>query len=449
MSSKMSVGLFDTDVDVCPSSLGSTAGKGVFARRSFQKGDFVTFYDGVLVSKSMVEVASRMKGDEATVHCWNISVHDYVICGLKSEFIGRGVGSFVNHSSEAANVRFNKEKSAPSGFSYITTVGITDDQRIPVVYMEATRNIEKDEEIFVNYGRMTCRRLGIPYGILEQDIEDPPEMLPELSSNDLNVDPDSYFLANRIATTGFAIVCPFDNLTILEQIGFDLNYLDKLRSEISSSGDPIFQHMLDRKSNPADFEADNGDCNRRQKFIQSIQSIREPLQLMEQHVKSYLDKFFNPDMYFDGQCLLVSCSPSTEAQDRHADRSVTDDQMSYLERCSANCVPLSVILAVGNDSTLRVWPGSHKVLRQISNPSVNCPNLSPIEMEVVKIPAWHMIVFRQDLVHAGDKYEGKIHNLRWFAFYHHHDLPPYEDFSQYTQPVSRYEEDMKKVFFLT
>ena len=67
--------------------------------------------------------------------------------------------------------------------------------------------------------------------------------------------------------------------------------------------------------------------------------------------------------------------------------------------------------------TLTVWPGSHKIVWQ--------PNSEVDGQRVgrrVRIPPYHALVFRQDLVHAGTAYFNDALRLHFYMELNVHDF---------------------------
>lgn len=101
-------------------------GWAVKAHRAFHKNQFITQYEGTLLTKTE---ASKIPQQHQTHF---MSYNNQVIDGLKEPIPGRGAGSFVNHSS-TPNCRYSKE--------------------INGVFIVANRNIREGEWLTVDYGR--------------------------------------------------------------------------------------------------------------------------------------------------------------------------------------------------------------------------------------------------------------------------------------------------------
>lgn len=92
----------------------------------------------------------------------------------------------------------------------------------------------------------------------------------------------------------------------------------------------------------------------------------------------------------------------------------------------SNCdFPMSAILAVQRNTRIDIWPASHLLFKtyammKYSGKSTDeikqwASNQQAINAQRVPIPRGCMILFRQDLVHAGSSYQ--IKNIRMFQFY--------------------------------
>lgn len=103
------------------------AGLGLYAERPFVRGEYVTLYEGELISRAEAEARPCRT---------HIAAREGVIVdGIKSPARGRGGGSFANGS------RLEKEANA----SIVARLGL--------LYLRAKRRIEPGEEIIACYGR--------------------------------------------------------------------------------------------------------------------------------------------------------------------------------------------------------------------------------------------------------------------------------------------------------
>ncbi len=253
---------------------------------------------------------------------------------------------------------------------------------------------------------------------------------------------------------GYTIVCPFseDELAGFDaQLGFDAQHLTDLKNRIEAADVPLFQYLhCDGNRYTEDF----GDRKRLVMHnIMDVLPASTQLQFVNQKVSEYVKMNINDEFILAGQCGLVSL-PIAGAQDKHTDIALVDGWFDYVSSCDRNEVPLSVSLAYGNASTLRVWPGSHKLLEFVTLEEINdeisekLDAATPINMVTITIPAWHMVIFRQDLVHAGDANRSGRSNLRWFSFAHLRSFNLYGKAETYTNHVAGYESFHNKTLFV-
>ena len=107
-------------------SLIPDAGMGLFAQRTFRKGEYITLYDGEVVTR---DEANRRR------HTHMAAREGIIVDGLKTQIEGRGGGSFAN------GTRLEKESNA----SIVC--------QLANLIIKAKRDIESGEEIIVCYGR--------------------------------------------------------------------------------------------------------------------------------------------------------------------------------------------------------------------------------------------------------------------------------------------------------
>ena len=116
----------DNGIVVKPSNI-ENAGMGLFAQRDFKRGEYITLYDGEIVTRK--EAWTR----QALTHM--ASREGIVVDGLKVPLVGRGGGSFANSalSSGCANAEI------------VANLGR--------LIVRAKKDIAFDDEILVFYGR--------------------------------------------------------------------------------------------------------------------------------------------------------------------------------------------------------------------------------------------------------------------------------------------------------
>lgn len=106
-------------------------GNGVFTTWHVPKNTIITFYDGEDIDRA----TALSRPDKSYMR--TVSFGHHVIDGLRNPTRGRGAGSFVNHSS------------TPNAAFWI---------RHDRVWIKALRDIQRDEEILVSYGRFYWQR---------------------------------------------------------------------------------------------------------------------------------------------------------------------------------------------------------------------------------------------------------------------------------------------------
>ena len=160
------------------STIGDNAGNGVFTTCPILENQIITFYDGELVYRDR-DVKAHNVGEDAELytHTMAIQKSPYLIHGLTDARVGRGAGSFINHSNNPrfVNVRFRvtraKRFSLPPSFAYDGVLGMQiaisqnagckDLEQPPTIIIVATRNINSGEELFIRYPQRTVQRLQL------------------------------------------------------------------------------------------------------------------------------------------------------------------------------------------------------------------------------------------------------------------------------------------------
>ncbi len=116
------------------------------------------------------------------------------------------------------------------------------------------------------------------------------------------------------------------------------------------------------------------------------------------HVASCMEKYF-PMLKACHLTMIISLA-GCDTQVAHTDGTIDSEQKKLID---AGVIPLSALVAIERQTSVIVWRGSHNVL-WLSDEQAD--GLSPMIAEVVHIPPYHVCLFRQDLVHAGNGYEG-------------------------------------------
>jgi len=134
----------DNGVEVRKSSI-PNAGKGLWSQGSpFRSNDFITEYDGMVISRSS---ALQLKQTKKDTHCRGLG-HHLVIDGLFKPKSGRGGASFANdpRDPEMCNAIFVLKD---------TEIGVKRDgeSTLTRVFLRAIKDIPPHSEIFVSYGK--------------------------------------------------------------------------------------------------------------------------------------------------------------------------------------------------------------------------------------------------------------------------------------------------------
>ncbi len=117
-----------------------------------------------------------------------------------------------------------------------------------------------------------------------------------------------------------------------------------------------------------------------------------------------------PDLKLTAISTLVSL-PGCQQQSCHADARFGGKQYKKL---AGSDFPVSVILAIMEDTELVIWPGSAPVVKDIATRRANAKihGRTPIKPVTVKIRKGYALVLRQDMAHCGAAYKslnGRIH----------------------------------------
>eukprot|EP00300_Choanocystis_sp_HF-7_P013066 c18144_g1_i1.p1 GENE.c18144_g1_i1~~c18144_g1_i1.p1 ORF type:complete len:940 (-),score=179.60 c18144_g1_i1:36-2855(-) len=170
-------------VDVRDSTLtertGTEAGNGLFAKWPFYKRDFITEYDGTVVHALRCGGVAKEDQERCeTSHHRRIENTDWVINGLRKPLRGRGAGSFANDPSNLSKSEINarivtcthvrrKQVDHKTAQAALRSASLREarlfqnSQLLPMVALQALRDIQPGEEIFVDYKPSTRKRLKI------------------------------------------------------------------------------------------------------------------------------------------------------------------------------------------------------------------------------------------------------------------------------------------------
>lgn len=157
----------------------------------------------------------------------------------------------------------------------------------------------------------------------------------------------------------------------------------------------------------------------------------------EKRLIYYFDEEKKPKSFNDIDCMMKTLYPSLypsspaviiskancQRQARHLDWSGMNSAL-----VSVGCIqdaPVSVLIAIQEESTIDIWPKSHLVIQKYmklkaknkSKETIRqwAAGISKIHAIQESIPKGFMVVFRQDVVHAGSAYRRA--NKRIFQYY--------------------------------
>ena len=145
----------------------SGAGLGLFAGKTFQPKEFITWYDGDI--QNATESDLREVRDSTELCKWShvatVGKHR-IIHGLQAPIAGRGGGSFINDNHDPMTA-YNAQ---------LYTMESTLDPRTPQgreLYIQATKKISPGEEIFMPYGRDYWKHFHDSYPDAYEEIFEP------------------------------------------------------------------------------------------------------------------------------------------------------------------------------------------------------------------------------------------------------------------------------------
>ncbi len=141
------------------SSLRINAGNGVFTTRSYKKGEYVCYYDGVEKEIESVE--------DATYSMIN-PFNDKILIGYKNKRNNDGVGQFINdycifelndrdrdredYLFKLSSTKINKKIDTYNSVSKIKENVGFDKKKGNKFKLYARRDLEENEELYLNYG---------------------------------------------------------------------------------------------------------------------------------------------------------------------------------------------------------------------------------------------------------------------------------------------------------
>ena len=148
-------------VHVAPSTI-AAHGLGLYASRSFDMREVVTWYDGFALPKELLwsEHVLYQPGS----HTLTLDGSPFAVQGLQHPIEGWGGGAFINHRPpDLANCEYTILSHNQHRLRYSLPSCDIDTAKLPMCIIRATRNIVSNEELFCDYTFETCAILGIFY----------------------------------------------------------------------------------------------------------------------------------------------------------------------------------------------------------------------------------------------------------------------------------------------
>ena len=156
--------LIGAGIQVRPSSLGENSGMGAYVTESVSEGSIVTVYDGWLVLRALIPRVGEARDLSQWSHCMTIKSTDFAVLGLRDAIVGRGAGSFINHSKHLQNV-IAVNVTGKLRWDYFGDAAVTASSgtQLPVLAMVASRDIKAGDELFTCYPSGVCTWMGVEY----------------------------------------------------------------------------------------------------------------------------------------------------------------------------------------------------------------------------------------------------------------------------------------------
>jgi hypothetical protein len=128
------------------------AGNGLFADRPFASGEIITKYEGPII-----QIPPEPHAEGASSHWASLVRGTHVVDGRRVPVVGEGGGSFMNHKPRSeANAKLVKNPDP-----HVTQLRAASASTRPYgIFVEATADIARGEEIFLWYGASAVQRLA-------------------------------------------------------------------------------------------------------------------------------------------------------------------------------------------------------------------------------------------------------------------------------------------------
>jgi hypothetical protein len=217
------------------------------------------------------------------------------------------------------------------------------------------------------------------------------------------------FIHSQLETVGYVLIAHNN-----EVLG--AHYLRQLQEEVYEHGNTIFQQL-----NTDDAHINPGDERRIQISKDALTEESDmdikPIDDIFETIENQIGDLF-PSLHMHTPNIILS-SEGCSAQVLH-----TDGSSAAIHSLAAD-IPLSVIYPLHSGTSFIVWPGSHQAVQSFLSETPD--NRSAIMTDVIipgvriTVPTNCMLVFRQDLVHAGDAYD--YPNVRLHAYFDNPQVP--------------------------
>ena len=166
--------------------------------------------------------------------------------------------------------------------------------------------------------------------------------------------------------------------------------LQKLRQHAQGKSRRIFNHN----------EQDKRDDSKRRQC--NCPTKNKDYQVFDRAIREFVAAKVNTSLSPENPVILHS-RPGCQPQAAHCDY----EPNQHLKACKDSQIPLALVVCLMPNTTLRVWPKSHRLVTGNSEcTSIECQKLSLTPGDIV--------VFRGDLVHAGSEYEQENFRVHYY-----------------------------------
>lgn len=270
---------------------------------------------------------------------------------------------------------FNKERSEETRYFKIgISVGYYNPQFIITYNYNSERIRDFDfERIRGAYLELNGWHIEYP----SDDEEDDPDPISELNQGSEN----KIEIESELHTNGYQI---FENVFQIDQELLNIIRDTVVKASLKETS-VIFNHNTKSK-----------DDNKRRQY--NLPLSGEYMKKFDEKIKMFVKQNIKTSSIPTDPVIIHSLS-NCQVQAAHCDYTPND-----LKSISNIDIPLSMLLCLMKDTTLRIWPNSSKLF------SVKNNNIDIIEPRELKLKPGDIIIFRGDFIHAGSGYENE--NLR-------------------------------------